>query len=93
MRPDLGENKEANFGLLDQIAALKWIQENIEAFNGDPGSVTLLGHGTGAACVNLLLISPMAQTPKGNHLFFVLNQFTDKLRLKFFDNYPSAILL
>ena len=62
----------ANFGLLDQIAALKWIQENIAIFNGDRDSVTLLGHGTGAACVNLLLISPMAQSPSGNQLIVIL---------------------
>ena len=60
------ENREANFGLLDQIAALQWIQENIAQFGGDRQSVTLLGHGTGAACVNLLLISPMAQGANGN---------------------------
>ena len=46
-----------NHGLLDQIAALHWIQENIGAFGGDPGSVTLLGHGTGAACIQFLMVS------------------------------------
>ncbi|XP_046393228.1 neuroligin-1-like [Ischnura elegans] len=48
----------ANYGLMDQIAALHWIQENIAAFGGDPGSVTILGHGTGAACANFLMVSP-----------------------------------
>uniref|UniRef100_A0A0P6GKJ8 Neuroligin-4, Y-linked n=1 Tax=Daphnia magna TaxID=35525 RepID=A0A0P6GKJ8_9CRUS len=65
LRPDLRENRVANFGLLDQIAALQWIQENIAQFGGDRDSVTLLGHGTGAACVNLLLISPVAQASSG----------------------------
>lgn len=65
LRPDLRENRVANFGLLDQIAALQWIQENIGEFSGDRNSVTLMGHGTGAVCVNLLLVSPVAQASNG----------------------------
>nr|XP_022919065.1 neuroligin-4, Y-linked-like [Onthophagus taurus]XP_022919066.1 neuroligin-4, Y-linked-like [Onthophagus taurus] len=48
----------ANYGLMDQIAALHWIQQNIALFGGDPGNVTLSGHGSGAACINFLMISP-----------------------------------
>ncbi|XP_044006504.1 neuroligin-1-like isoform X2 [Aphidius gifuensis] len=48
----------ANYGLMDQLAALHWVQENIAQFGGDPTNVTLMGHGTGAACVNFLAISP-----------------------------------
>lgn len=48
----------ANYGLMDQIAALHWIQQNIALFGGDPGNVTLAGHGSGAACINFLMISP-----------------------------------
>ncbi|XP_063241609.1 neuroligin-2-like [Bacillus rossius redtenbacheri] len=48
----------ANYGLMDQIAALHWVQQNIAGFGGDPGSVTLMGHGTGAACVGFLITSP-----------------------------------
>nr|CAD7427214.1 unnamed protein product [Timema monikensis] len=47
----------SNYGLMDQIAALHWIQENIAAFGGDPGNVTVVGHGTGAACVHFLMAS------------------------------------
>lgn len=54
---------------MDQIAALHWIQENIAFFGGDPTNVTLLGHGTGAACVNFLLTS--SAVPEGE---FVLNR-------------------
>lgn len=53
----------ANYGLMDIIAALHWIQENIEGFGGDPRSVTLAGHGTGAACVHFLIAS--AAVPEG----------------------------
>ena len=48
----------SNYGLADQIAALQWLQENVSVFGGDPTNMTLLGHGTGAACVNFLMISP-----------------------------------
>ncbi|VVC31357.1 Carboxylesterase, type B,Alpha/Beta hydrolase fold [Cinara cedri] len=47
----------SNYGLMDQIAALHWIQENIAMFGGDPSNVTLMGHGTGAACVGFLMAS------------------------------------
>ena len=55
----------ANYGLMDQLAALHWVQENIERFDGDPKQVTVMGHGTGAACLNFLIISP-ATTGKGS---------------------------
>lgn len=48
---------------MDIIAALHWLKENIAAFGGDPQSITLAGHGTGAACVHFL-ISSMA-VPEG----------------------------
>lgn len=56
------ESAASNFGLVDQVAALLWVQDNIAAFGGDPNSVTLLGHGTGAVCANLLMLSPMITT-------------------------------
>lgn len=43
---------------MDQMAALHWIQQNIQKFGGDPDTVTLAGHGTGAACINFLMTSP-----------------------------------
>ncbi|XP_076053434.1 carboxylesterase 4A-like [Oratosquilla oratoria] len=49
----------SNFALLDQIAALNWIAENIDQFNGDPSRVTLFGRDTGAACISYLLESPI----------------------------------
>jgi neuroligin len=47
----------SNLGILDQIAALHWIQENIQDFGGDKGSVTVMGHGMGAACLHYLMTS------------------------------------
>lgn len=72
MRPSINENTVANFGLLDQIAALHWIKENIHSFGGDKDSVTLMGHSTGAACINYLMVSPVASGRENFKVCFVL---------------------
>ncbi|XP_022250749.1 neuroligin-4, X-linked-like isoform X2 [Limulus polyphemus] len=59
--PSLTGAARGNYGLMDQVAALHWIRENIAEFGGTIDNITLLGHGHGAALVNLLMLSPMAK--------------------------------
>ena len=56
-----GVGRSGNYAILDQIAALKWVKENIAAFGGDPENITVFGQSAGCMSVQTLISSPLTE--------------------------------
>jgi para-nitrobenzyl esterase len=70
-----------NYGFLDQVAALSWIQRNIAKFGGDPGNVTLTGQSAGALSISALEASPLAKGLFQRGFAMSLSLFDNRFRL------------
>jgi para-nitrobenzyl esterase len=55
-------HSSGDYGLLDQVQALKWVKENIREFGGDPDRITVMGQSSGAVDICLLMASPLSQS-------------------------------
>jgi para-nitrobenzyl esterase len=89
---------ESNLGLRDQVAALAWVRDNIRAFGGDPGNVTVFGESAGANAVTTLMTVPaaaglfhraIAQSPPPNALY--LPELTARWAGQFLELLSSAL--
>ena len=83
----------ANAGFLDVVAALRWVRDNIAAFGGDPGNVTIFGQSGGGRKVSLATATPVAHglfhrgiVQSGSHLRLITRERADELAVRLLDH-------
>lgn len=85
------QGSSGNYGLMDQAAALRWVRENIEAFNGDSSRITFFGESAGATMGMLLLASPVVEKPYDRAIFQSPGSFGDLLPLDEAEHHGVAL--
>lgn len=85
------QGSSGNYGLLDQAAALRWVRDNIHAFNGDPDRITFFGQSAGATLGMLLLSSPLAERPYDRAIFQSPGSFTSLLDRRDAEQHGAAL--
>ncbi|XP_063044466.1 para-nitrobenzyl esterase [Engraulis encrasicolus] len=90
LREGSPHNTSGNYGFMDQIAALNWVQKNIGVFGGDPGKVTIFGQSSGGTSVWALMVSPLAKglfhraiDMSGSYIFDASLESAEKDNLEF----------
>lgn len=80
-----------NFGLMDQSAALRWVKRNIKQFNGNPDSITLMGHGAGAVAATLHIYSGVWAEENFHRVIIMSGTFLSPMMVRDPASYKSAL--
>ncbi len=85
------QGSSGNYGLLDQAAALRWVRDNIHAFNGDSDRITFFGQSAGATLGMLLLSSPIVNQPYDRAIFQSPGSFSKLLSLEMAEQHGAGL--
>lgn len=74
-----------NAGLRDQLEAMKWVNQNIAKFGGDPSSVTLFGYSAGAASVQFHMASPLSTGQQSGNIVYNVGQISRAVKMGLYE--------